>query len=89
MKLAEQPYTKEKFMPQPNDYERELYNIYQLFCNKPEDIVDATKETQAILEVAVKHIKVLSNKYPDAGFGDTATDDAITDDFYRMLHWGE
>jgi len=76
-------------MPHPDPYEREVYNIYELFCQKTEDLLDATKETQAILEAAVKHIKVLSNKYPGAGFGDTATDEAITDDFYRMLHWGD
>jgi hypothetical protein len=62
------------------------HNIYALLCESPQDIVDATEDINTILKKAVEDLKGLDKKYPDAGIGDTATDEAITDQFYSILH---
>jgi hypothetical protein len=62
------------------------HNIYALLCEKPQDIVDATEDINTILNKAVEEIKGLYKKYPDAGIGDTATDECIADQFYSILH---
>lgn len=62
------------------------HNIYALLCEKPQNIVDATEDINIILRKAVADIFVLDKKYPDAGIGDTATDEAIANQFYSILH---
>jgi len=62
------------------------HNIFALLCESPQDIVDATIEIEAILNKAADDIKKLYKKYPDAGIGDTATDECITSEFYSILH---
>ena len=62
------------------------HNIYALLCEKPQDIVDATEDINTILNKAVEEINGLYKKYPDAGIGDTATDEEITSQFYSILH---
>ena len=62
------------------------HNIFALLCEKPQDIVDATNDIESILYEASKDIKKLNKKYPDAGIGDTATDECITSEFYSYIH---
>lgn len=62
------------------------HNIFALLCDNPQDIVDATNDIEAILNKASDDIKKLHKKYPDAGIGDTATDECITSEFYSILH---
>ena len=62
------------------------HNIYALLCESPQDIVDVTNEIDTILRKAVEDLNGLYKKYPDAGIGDTATDECITDQFYSILH---
>jgi len=57
-----------------------------LLCDNPQDIVDATKDIDAIIRKTADDIKKLYKKYPDAGIGDTATDECITNHFYEILH---
>ena len=62
------------------------HNIFALLCEKPQDIVDATEDINTILKKAVEEINGLYKKYPDAGIGDTATDEEIANQFYSILH---
>jgi len=62
------------------------HNIFALLCDNPQDIVDATKDIDAIIRKTADDIKKLYKKYPDAGIGDTATDECITNHFYEILH---
>ncbi len=62
------------------------HNIFALLCDDPHHIVDATEDIQRILKKTSNKIRKLSKKYPDAGIGDTATDECITDHFYEILH---
>ena len=62
------------------------HNTYALLCEKPQHIVKVTNKINTILRKAVEEIKGLYKKYPDAGIGDTATDECITSEFYSILH---
>ena len=62
------------------------HNIYALLCEKPKNIVKVTNKIDTILRKAVEDLNKLNNKYPDAGIGDTATDEAIANQFYSILH---
>lgn len=62
------------------------HNTYALLCEKPQDIVDATEDINTILKKAVEDLNGLYKKYPDAGIGDTATDEEIANQFYSILH---
>ena len=62
------------------------HNIYALLCEKPQDIVKVTNKINTILRKAVEDLNKLNNKYPDAGIGDTATDEEIANQFYSILH---
>ena len=62
------------------------HNIYALLCQKPQNIVDATEDINTILKKAVEDLNGLYKKYPDAGIGDTATDEEIANQFYSLLH---
>ena len=61
-------------------------NRYELLSKTPSDIVLATEDIRGVLKTAVKQIAALKDEYPDAGIGDTATDEAIAHDFYSILH---
>ena len=62
------------------------HNIYALLCEKPKNIVKVTNKIDTILRKAVEDLNKLNKKYPDAGIGDTATDEAIANQFYSILH---
>jgi len=62
------------------------HNIYALLCEKPKNIVKVTNKIDTILRKAVEDLNKLNKKYPDAGIGDTATDECITSQFYSILH---
>ena len=62
------------------------HNTYALLCEKPQHIVKVTNKIDTILKKAVDDLKKLNKKYPDAGIGDTATDEEITSQFYSILH---
>lgn len=50
-------------------------------------------EAQRLLEDAVhkfaKEVKSIAKKYPSVGIGDTATDEAITSEVYKLIHGGD
>ena len=62
------------------------HNIYALLCEKPQHIVKVTNKIDTILRKAVDDLNKLNKKYPDAGIGDTATDEEIANQFYSILH---
>jgi hypothetical protein len=65
------------------------HNPYALLSGNPEDLADVTKKVTAILKQAVSQIEKVNKKYNKKyplGFGDTATDEAIADEFYTILH---
>ena len=62
------------------------HNTYALLCEKPQHIVKVTNKIDTILRKAVEDLNKLNNKYPDAGIGDTATDEEIANQFYSILH---
>ena len=69
------------------------HNPYALFSGNPEDLADVTKKVTAILKQAVSQIEEVAydamekaDSVLGMGFGDTATDEAIANEFYEILH---
>jgi len=60
--------------------------LHRLRCIK-----DITEILDTILEEAKGKILPLGNKFRTVGFGDTATDEAIVGELYRLIHaqWDE
>lgn len=57
-------------------------NIYELLGN-----IDVVTKGIEKLELAFnKGLRKLEKKYPDAGIGDTATDEAIVSSLYSLIH---
>lgn len=71
--------------------ERELHNYeedrYELLCETDEEAKTINEELNNLLETLVLEIEFMKRKYPKAGIGDTATDEAIANEFYRLLLW--
>jgi len=62
-------------------------NVFELFMDIP-DYEDAAKELANIVFEFVEKYKAIKKKYPNVGLGDTATDEAIVDVIYDLIHWG-
>jgi hypothetical protein len=61
-------------------------NNYQL----DSDCADsADRAITKALSKCAKKIQEIAKKHPKCGIGDTATDEAIADEFYAMIHWSD
>ncbi len=49
---------------------------------------EVAQEIDKLLWEFLDKYEELSNRYPDAGLGDTATDEAVAHEFYDVLHYG-
>ena len=63
-------------------------NRFSLLSDDKKELKTVEKKIVAILKKATKDLKALDKKYPDAGIGDTVTDECIADFFYDNFHWG-
>lgn len=62
-------------------------NKYSLIDDTIENNINAQKELDNVIKNTIEEIKKINKKYPYVGIGDTATDEAIAEEFYNKLHW--
>ncbi len=63
-------------------------NRFAFLCDEAQDLINATNAAAGILRRACEELESLSKQYPDAGFGDTSTDNAIANEFHELMHGG-
>jgi len=63
-------------------------NRFEFLCDEAQDLINATNAASSILRRACEELESLSKQYPDAGFGDTSTDNAIANEFHELMHGG-
>ena len=60
---------------------------FALLCKTEEEVREVDKAIFEELKTATRKILALNKQYPDAGIGDTATDEEIAHEFYQILHF--
>jgi len=69
------------------------YSLLNYDCEdeRPEmsDVKKVTEEVDALIKDFISKYKAIGKKYPNAGIGDTATDECVVENLYGPLHFGE
>ena len=60
---------------------------YSLLCDNKKDSVKCANEIDKAIKAFGKQLTLIDLSYPDAGIGDTATDEQIIDAIYDYVHF--
>lgn len=72
--------------PCHEDPSSDYYSDFQLLCPIESRARKVDKMIHTALANCVARIHEIAKQHPDAGIGDTATDEAIAEQFYSKLH---
>lgn len=75
-----------KDMQHNEETDYRCHSDFSLLCETDAETCKVDKMIWTALKKCVARINEISEKYPRAGIGDTATDEEIATEFYSLLH---